>query len=71
MYMSRLRALGENIKIYRKAKGLSQNQLAEKLNFSREHLACVEIGKEFISLRKIFEMSDLLDVPVSKFFNFK
>ena len=47
--MSRLHALGKNIKIYRKSNGLSQNQLAEMLDFSREHLACVETGKEYIS----------------------
>lgn len=43
--MSRLLKLGQNIKHYRKLKNLSQNELAEIVNFPREHLACVETGK--------------------------
>ena len=50
--MSRLEKLGQNIKHYRKQKHLSQNQFAEMVNFSREHLACIETGKEYVSLRK-------------------
>lgn len=69
--MSRLNALGKNIKTFRKQKKLSQNQLAEMLDFSREHLACVETGKEYISLRKLFQLADLLNVPVCELFNFE
>ncbi len=69
--MSRLQTLGQNIKFYRKSKKLSQNQLAEILDFSREHLACVETGKEYISLRKLFLLADTLDVPLNKLINFE
>ena len=68
--MSRLNLLGANIRKYRKLRKLSQNQLAEILDFSREHIACIETGKEFISLRKLFDLADILDVPVKDFFNF-
>ncbi|MBQ8460626.1 helix-turn-helix transcriptional regulator [bacterium] len=68
--MSRLKQLGQNIKQYRKAKKLSQNQLAEILDFSREHLACVETGKEFISLRKLFEIADTLEISMKNLINF-
>ncbi len=68
--MSRLKTLGLNIKKFRKEKKLSQNQLAEMLDFSREHLACVETGKEYISLRKVFELADKLEVPIKNIFNF-
>ena len=68
--MSRLITLGKNIKKYRKLKKLSQNQLAELLDFSREHVACIETGKEFISLRKIFQLADILEIPVKDLFNF-
>ena len=53
-----------------KRKKLSQNQLAEILDFSREHLACVETGKEFISLRKLFELADALNVSLKNLINF-
>lgn len=68
--MSRTVLLGQNIKKYRKAQKLSQNKLAELLGFSREHLASVEIGKDFISLRKLFELADILNVPVKNFIDF-
>lgn len=69
--MSRLEILGSNIKKYRKAKKLSQNTLAEMVDLSREHLACVEIGKEYISLRKLFIISDILEVPIKELMNFE
>ena len=68
--MSRLNLLGANIKKIRKQKKLSQNQLAEILDFSREHIACIETGKEFISLRKLFLLADVLEIPVKDFFDF-
>jgi len=68
--MSRLKILGSNIKSARKQKKLSQNQLAEILDFSREHIACIETGKEFISLRKLFELADTLEIPLKELINF-
>ncbi len=68
--MSRLLLLGMNIKKFRKAKKLSQNQLAEMIDISREHLACVETGKEFISLRKLFLIADVLGVSLKEFIDF-
>lgn len=68
--MSRLKILGQNIKKYRKAKNLSQNELAEMLDLSREHLACVEIGKEYISLRKLFLIADILEISLKNLIDF-
>lgn len=68
--MSRLEKLGQNIKKYRKIKKLSQNELAELINFSREHLACIETGKEYISLRKLFLIADKLEVSLTNLINF-
>lgn len=70
IFMSRLLSLGKNIKKYRKAKKLSQNQLAELIDLSREHLACIETGKEFISLRKLFLIADVLNVPLTCLIDF-
>ncbi len=68
--MSRLIFLGQNIKKYRKAKKLSQNKLAEMIDLSREHLACIETGKEYISLRKLFLIADVLEVSLKDFIDF-
>ena len=63
--MSRLKSLGENIKKYRQAKGLTQKSLAMALDFSYEYICRVEKGQKFVSLRKLFEIADLLDVKFS------
>lgn len=64
--MTRLKNLGQNIKKYRKQKKLSQNQLAELVNLSREHIGSVETGKDFLSLRKLFEIADVLEIEPYK-----
>lgn len=69
-FMSRLIKLGQNIKKYRKTKNLSQNEFAEMINFSREHLACIETGKEYISLRKLFLIADTLEISLTKLIDF-
>jgi transcriptional regulator with XRE-family HTH domain len=43
------RVLADNIRAYRKEKGLSQMELAEKANISLHHLAMVETEKTWLS----------------------
>ena len=68
---TKLIALGNKIKLARKAKNLSQNQLAEMLDISREHLAKVETAKRKISLSLLFKLSDILNISESELFDFK
>jgi transcriptional regulator with XRE-family HTH domain len=69
--MSRLKLLGNNIKKYRIAKGLTQENLAEMVDLSREYVIRVEMGHKRISLKKLFEIADALDVDCSMLINFK
>ncbi len=62
---TKLVKLGRNIYNARKRNSLSQNQLAEMLDISREHLAKLETGKRRISLKLLFKLSDLLKVSES------
>lgn len=62
--------LGRNIFTKRKEKGFSQNQLAEKLDISREHLAKIETAKRCVSLGLLIDISEVLKVPVRDFFDF-
>ena len=62
--------LGKNIKKARKANHLSQNDLADKLNISREHLAKVETAKRGISLDLLFQISDILNVKEKDLLDF-
>lgn len=40
---------GENVKFYRKKQGLSQEQLAELLEISTNHLSVIETGTKFVT----------------------
>ena len=71
LHMSRIEILGQNIKKYRKIQGLTQTALAVKLGVSYEFICKVERGKEYISLRKLFELTDILNVDFCNLTNFK
>jgi len=69
--MSRLDLLGQNIRKYRKAKGLKQAQLALALDCTYEFISKIENGQRYISLRKLFELADILEVDIKDLMNFK
>lgn len=69
--MSRLKFLGNNIRKYREAKGLTQVALAVKLGLSYEYICRVERGQKCMSLRKLFELADILEVDFCKLMDFK
>lgn len=64
------KALGLNISYFRKAQGLSQMALAEKVNISRTHMSRIENNDCAVSLDVIFNISKALNIPVSKLFEF-
>lgn len=61
---NRLESLSYAIGYYRKRKGLSQEQLAEKLNISRQHLASVEAPgmNRGLSLELLFNIATALEI---------
>lgn len=63
--------LGLNIAYYRKAKGLSQIELAEKINISRTHMSRIETADCAVSLDVIFNICDALDIKPNKLFDFR
>ena len=67
----KLYKLGRNIAKERKAKKLSQNELAEMLDISREHLAKIETSKRGISINLLFKVCETLKIPEKVLFNFK
>ncbi len=62
--------LGLNIALYRKMRGLTQLELAEKLNISRTHMGNIEAPNIIkpISLELAFDIADVLEIPISKLF---
>ena len=69
--MSRVKSLGLNIKKYREAKKISQEVLAEKLNLSKEYICRVEKGQKYMSLRKLFELADVLEIGFNQLADFQ
>ena len=65
--------LGYNISYYRKHANLTQEQLAEKLNISRQHLGALEAPNipRVISLDLLFNIATVLDVEVYKLLMFR
>lgn len=56
--------IGSKIANLRKQHGLTQEQLAEKLDISIKHCSSVERGLSCLSLEKLIEVSYLFDVSL-------
>ena len=70
-YKDQYRKLGLNIAYYRKEKGFSQMQLADKIDISRTHMSRIENSDSSVSLDVIFRIADTLSIPVYKLFAFR
>ncbi len=66
--MSLKQIFGENLRIIRKRRGLTQYELAEKVNLSVEFIGLLERGKNAPSFSTIENLSKALDVNPSVFF---
>ena len=66
-----LKKFGKNVKIERIKKDLTQEQLAEKMNVSQNYLACVENGRQNMSLGKILELANALEIDIEMLLTFK
>lgn len=71
--MNEFRLLGLTIAYYHKLRGLTQAELAEATNLSRTHISNIEApnGKTSISLNKLFDIAEVLEVPVKDLFDFR
>ena len=59
------RALGSNVRMYRKLKGYQQNELAKILDVSPNYISQVESGKKYPSLKTIAAIAHVLDVAAT------
>lgn len=69
-YADKYRQLGRNLAYYRRLRGYSQAELAEKLDLSEGYMGHIEaqnVDKE-PSLQVLFRIAEALDVPAYKFF---
>ncbi len=59
-----------NIRYYRRKKGLTQEMLAEKAELSISYIKQIESCKEYknVTLTSILKLSKALDIPVNELF---
>lgn len=73
VHVDRYRQIGLKIAYYRKLRGLTQEQLAEKVDLTPAfigHLEAPNVDKG-ISLDALFDISDALNVPPQRFLTFE
>ena len=68
---SKYRSLGLNIAYYCKDRGLSQSELAERVNISRTHMSRIETADCAVSLDVIFDICDALEIKPVELFDFR
>lgn len=64
--------IGYNVAYFRKHRGLTQEQLAEQLDISRQHLGAIEAPNIVrpVSLDLLFNIADALDIDVRLLLDF-
>lgn len=65
-YLSRYKTLGLNIAYFRKKKGLTQEELAEKAEVDRSTISKTEIAFAGTSLDVLFKIADVLEIEPYK-----
>ena len=71
-YEAFCKRFGYKLKYYRNYKGLTQEELAEKLEISDYHyVSKIESGKCNITFKTLFKLSQALDTEPFNFFQFK
>ena len=65
-----LKKFGKNVKIERIKKDLTQEKLAEIMDKSQNYIACIECGRQNISLGKILELANALQVDIETLLKF-
>lgn len=59
-------ALHDNLKKFREDKGLSQNEMAEKMHVSRQTISKWETGKSFPDIESIIAFSNIFEVSLDE-----
>lgn len=62
--------IGLNIGYYRRARHMTQIELAEVLNISSNYLSQVERGCKSLSLDKLLELAAVLEIDEKEFLDF-
>ena len=59
--------IGKKVKSLRLEKKLSQEKLAECVNLSREHISCIENGKNLATLETLYNLAKFFEIDIKEF----
>ncbi|NVJ47880.1 MAG: helix-turn-helix transcriptional regulator [Cytophagia bacterium] len=65
----RLKAFGQRVRELRKERGYSQENFAALAGVDRSYMGQIERGEKNITLAKLFQISDALNVGYNELFN--
>lgn len=73
LYSEKYRQIGIKIAYYRKLRGLTQEELAEKVSLTPAYIGHLEAPNiiKALSLDTLFDIAGVLEVPAYKFFLFE
>lgn len=60
--------IGRKVRTLRLKKGLSQEKLAEYVNMSREHISCIERGKNLAGTETLYVLAKFFEIDIKEFF---
>lgn len=62
--------IGERLRFFRIARGMKQKDLSDRLGISYQQVQKYETGRDKISISRLVEISEILDVEPAVFLNF-
>lgn len=62
-------SIGRKLKSLRLEYGLSQEKLAECVDMSREHISCIERGKNLASTETLYYLAKFFKIDIKEFFD--
>lgn len=60
--------IGRKLKELRQERELSQEKLAEYVNMSREHISCIERGKNLPTVETLYHLANYFKIDIKDFF---
>ena len=69
-YQDIYKKIGQNIRKRRKIIGISQEELAFRLQSARNYIGCIERGEKQPSLPFLLEITGILDCKMKELFDF-
>ncbi|HIS82589.1 helix-turn-helix transcriptional regulator [bacterium] len=60
--------IGRKVKELRQERELSQEKLAEYVNMSREHISCIERGKNLPTVETLYHLANYFEIDIKDFF---